>query len=61
MSTIDAGEPTPETVALTRRMDRSDAFHAAHTLARSLDWGGYQPDVIDVLRVAEFLTEGEED
>ncbi|MFF6928340.1 hypothetical protein [Streptomyces californicus] len=61
MTQIDASEPTPEAVALTRRMDRSDAFRAAYTLARSLDWGGYQPDVIDVLRVAEFLTEGEDD
>ncbi|MER5501351.1 hypothetical protein ABT096_29680 [Streptomyces sp. NPDC002561] len=60
MTTIDAGEQSEEAAAASRRLDRSDVFRAAHTLVRSLDWGGYTPEVIDVLRVAEFLTEGED-
>ncbi|MFE6493393.1 hypothetical protein [Streptomyces sp. NPDC057748] len=60
MTAIDDGEPSPEAAVSARRLDRLDAFRAAHTLVNSLNWNGYNPDVIDVLRVAEFLTEGED-
>ncbi|WP_326812118.1 hypothetical protein [Streptomyces scopuliridis] len=56
MTAIDAGEPTPA----EKVMDRADLFRAAHVLVTSLDWGDSTADVIDVLRVAEFLAEGEE-
>ncbi|MFJ9213023.1 hypothetical protein [Streptomyces sp. NPDC102264] len=56
MTEIDAGEPT----ATEKIMDRADVFRAAHVLVTSLDWGGSTADVIDVLRVAEFLVDGEE-
>lgn len=36
---------------------RVDIFRASHALVNSLEWYGYRPDVIDVVRVAEFLTE----
>ncbi|MFI2213011.1 hypothetical protein [Streptomyces sp. NPDC020141] len=39
-------------------MDRSDLFRAAYALVRGLTWD-VEPDVDDVLRVAEFLNEGE--
>ncbi|MEW1551383.1 hypothetical protein [Streptomyces tsukubensis] len=59
MTAIDAGEPSAEALHTASRLDRSDVIRAAYTLITSLEWGTYQPDVFDVLRVAEFLIEGE--
>ncbi|MGW2515006.1 hypothetical protein ACWC0A_37690 [Streptomyces scopuliridis] len=55
MTSIDAGEPT----SAEKLMDRADLFRAAHALVNSLEWTGGSVDVIDVLRVAEYLAEGE--
>lgn len=53
MTQIDAGEPS-ETEEWA---DRADCFRIAHTLVDDLAWGEYEPDVMDVLAVARFLSD----
>lgn len=52
--TEDTGQ-SGEVDRLGRQMDRSETFRAAYALVRSLAWDT-QPDVMDVVRVAEFLS-----
>ncbi|MGW6638487.1 hypothetical protein [Streptomyces cyaneofuscatus] len=59
MSTIDAGEPSPELAAVETELQRVDLFRRAHALVNDLDWGD-TVGVYDVLQVARFLEEKEE-
>jgi hypothetical protein len=54
MTEIDAGEVTPA----ERCLDRADIFRAAYALVMAHSWTG-NPEVNDVVRVAEFLADGE--
>ncbi|WP_327379421.1 hypothetical protein [Streptomyces sp. NBC_01212] len=59
MSTIDAGEPSPELADIEPQMKRLDLFRRAHGLVSDLTWAeGF--GVYDVLQVARFLEEKEE-
>lgn len=56
MSTIDAGEPSPELADAEKQMKRLDLFVMAHGLVSDLTWAeGF--GVYDVLQVARFLEE----
>ncbi|MEV7250239.1 hypothetical protein [Streptomyces cyaneofuscatus] len=59
MSTINAGEPSPELAAVEADMQRVDLFRRAHALVNDLEWGD-TVGVYDVLQVARFLEEKEE-
>jgi hypothetical protein len=60
MATIDAGEPSPEAIETERQMARLDLFRQAHGLVTDLEWGE-AISVYDVLKVARFLEEKEEE
>lgn len=51
MTHIDAGPPTQT----EEWADRADCFRAAHALIKTLPWGDYEFDVLDVLNVARFM------
>lgn len=59
MTTIDAGEPSPELAAIETELQRVDLFRRAHALVNDLDWGD-TVGVYDVLQVARFLEGGGE-
>ncbi|WP_405927892.1 hypothetical protein OG554_03585 [Streptomyces griseus] len=60
MSTIDAGEPSPELADTEALIERMEMFRMAHALVNGLTWGeGF--GVYDVLQVARFLEEKEGD
>lgn len=60
MAHIDAGEPSPEATDVETQMKRLDLFYRAHGLISDLEWA--EPfGVYDVLQVARFLEEKEED
>ncbi|GAA3018549.1 hypothetical protein [Streptomyces fulvorobeus] len=59
MSTIDAGEPSPELDDAEAQMRRLDLFRRAHAAVSDLTWGE-NVSVYDVLQVARFLEEKEE-
>lgn len=60
MALIDAGDPSPELADVERQMRRLDLFRQAHGLVNDLEWGE-AVSVYDVLQVARFLEEKEEE
>ncbi|MFE7624267.1 hypothetical protein [Streptomyces sp. NPDC057509] len=59
MSTIDAGDLSPEAAEAEQQLQRVDLFRRAHALVNGLEWGD-TVGVYDVLQVARFLEEKEE-
>ncbi|MFD4234281.1 hypothetical protein [Streptomyces sp. NPDC058542] len=59
MSTIDAGDPSPELAVVEAEMQRVDLFRRAHALVNDLRWDD-TVGVYDVLQVARFLEGGED-
>lgn len=57
MTQIDAGEPSEAETLIDAAMTRADVFRAAYKLVNDLAWES-TPEVLEVTRVAEFLTEG---
>ncbi|MET9959305.1 hypothetical protein ABZ128_09485 [Streptomyces sp. NPDC006326] len=60
MTHIDPGDLSDEARMTEGAVRRLELFRAAHTAVTAYAWGE-TPGVTDVIRVAEFLADGERD
>ncbi|MER6485718.1 hypothetical protein ABT264_19445 [Streptomyces virginiae] len=58
MTSIDPGELSEEGQMTEGALRRLELFGAAYTAVKAREWGD-TPDVTDVVRLAEFLADGE--